>query len=107
MIKVQSTVGEIGEKLCYEFQKIVPLRPQKTKPGKKVSEDEIKASSEAAMKRFYELARKEIHSHRLGLIGRARVALDLQQRLLTKGYSPSLVKQVLFSMLASVFVGRN
>lgn len=70
------------------------------------SEDEIKSNSEAALRKFYESARNEIHGSRLGVIARARVAFNLQQRLISAGYAPALVKQVLFSMLISVFVGK-
>lgn len=105
MEKTQGPVQEISQKLCEEFQRAVPLRPEKVKRGKKLTESEIRASSEAALQRFYEAARQERQRHALGIIGRARVAFALQQRLLQAGYPAPLVKQVLFAMLTSVFVG--
>ena len=56
-----------------------------------------------------EIARMEAEreKHRLGVIARARVAFGLQQRLLAAGYPPALVKQVLFAMLVSAFVGKR
>lgn len=105
MNKTQGSVQTISEKLFNEFQRVVPLHPDKPKRGKRPSDNEIKSASEAALGRFYEVARQERHSHRLGVIGRARVAFALQQRLLAAGYPSPLVKQVLFAMLMSVFVG--
>lgn len=105
MGKTQSTIQEISEKLCEEFQRAVPLNPSNVKRGKKLSETEIKSASEAALQRFYNAARDERQRNRLGIIGRARVAFALQQRLLQAGYPAPLVKQVLFAMLTSVFVG--
>lgn len=101
----QGTVPEISERLFAEFQRAVPLRPEQSRKGRKLSEREIAANSEAALKNFFEVARAERARHRLGIIGRARVAFALQQKLLAAGYAPDLVKQVLFSMLAAVFVG--
>ncbi|MGZ4956140.1 MAG: hypothetical protein ACXV8Q_13615 [Methylobacter sp.] len=105
MKKTQGAVQAISERLCDEFQRVVPLHIDKPKRGKRPSDTEIKSTSEAALARFYELAREERHSHRLGVIGRARVAFGLQQRLLEAGYPSPLVKQVLFAMLMLVFVG--
>lgn len=105
MRKSQGTVQEISERLTAEFQRAVPLHPEKSRKGKKLTEREIAANSEAALKNFFEAALAERSRHQLGIIGRARVAFALQQRLLAAGYSPALVKQVLFSMLAAVFVG--
>ena len=107
MEKTRGGVQEISEKLSNEFQRVLPLHPQPGRQQKKLTESEIKAKSEAALQGFYELARKEVHSHSLGVLARARVAFNLQQRLLGKGYEPALVKQVLFAMLVSVFVGRK
>lgn len=105
MRKTQGVVQEIGQELFAEFQRAVPLQPEKNRKGRKLSEQEIAANSEAALKKFFEAARAARARHRLGIIGRARVAFALQQHLLAAGYAPALVKQVLFSMLAAVFVG--
>lgn len=100
-----SLIQQISEKLCVEFQRVLSPAPDQIKKQKKLSESEIKSASEEKLKKFYDLARSEIQKHRLGVIGRARIAFSLQQRLLQAGYAPSLVKQVLFAMLISVFVG--
>lgn len=105
MRKTQGIVLEISERLFTEFQHALPLHPEKSRKGKKLTEREIAANSEAALKNFLKAARAERTRHRLGIIGRARVAFSLQQRLLAAGYAPALVKQVLFSMLAAAFVG--
>lgn len=106
MVKTQDVVRQITEKLCIEFQRVVPLQPEKLKKGKRLSDDEIKSNSEVALRKFYDGARNEIHANHLGLIARARVAFYLQQHLISAGYAPALVKQVLFAMLVSVFVGK-
>ena len=105
MRKSQGTVQEISERLFAEFQRAVPLHPEQSRKGKKLTEREIAANSEAALKKFFDAARAERARNSLGIIGRARVAFALQQSLLAAGYAPALVKQVLFSMLAAVFVG--
>ncbi|WP_136418115.1 hypothetical protein [Herbaspirillum sp. ST 5-3] len=105
MVKVPGRIDEICDKLSEEFRRSVPLQTDRGKRGKRLSESEIKASSELALKKFYETAYQERQSHGLGVIGRARVAFGLQQRLLQAGYPPPLVKQVLFALLATVFVG--
>jgi hypothetical protein len=105
MKKTPGSVQAISERLCNEFQCLIPLRPDKSRHNKTPSNSEIKSASEAALNRFYEAAHQERHNHRLGIIGRARVAFDLQQRLLEVGYPPPLVKQVLIAMLLSVFIG--
>ena len=107
MGKTQDAVQQISEKLSNEFQRVVPLHSGKFKFGKRPSEGEIQSTSEAALKRFYEVAHAERLRHGLGIIGRARVAFNLQQRLLRAGYPAPLVKQVLLAMLATVFVGNK
>ncbi|MCK9389889.1 MAG: hypothetical protein M0Q22_16060 [Sulfuritalea sp.] len=57
------------------------------------------------MRKFYEVAKSERLRNRLGVIGRARVAFGLQQRLLHTGYPAPVVKQVLFALLTSAFSG--
>ena len=106
MAKMQGRIQQISEQLCEEFQRILPLQPPvKTKRGKHPSEAAVRSSSEVALKQFYEVAYNERQRHGLGLIGRARVAFELQQRLLQAGYPAPLVKQVLFALLVSAFVG--
>ena len=104
---MQNTPGRIQlicANLSKEFQLAVPLHPDKLKRGKKLSDVDIKLASEAALKKFYQIAREERLRHNLGVIGRARVAFGLQQLLINLGYPAPLVKQVLFAMLTSVFV---
>ena len=103
MAKNQGRVQDISEQLCQEFLRVVPLQP--VRRGKPLSGGEIKMASAAALKKFYVAAHSERLRHRLGVIGRARVAFGLQQRLLKAGYPSPLVKQVLFAMLTSAFVG--
>ncbi|HEY8606810.1 MAG TPA: hypothetical protein VIM12_06840 [Noviherbaspirillum sp.] len=106
MEKTGSVIEQIGDKLFEEFKRAVPLNPQRLR-GKKVSEAEIRANTEVALRRFYDAARAERARHKLGLLARARVAFALQQRMLSHGYPAPLVKQVLFAMLTSVFIGRK
>jgi len=94
---------DVSEKLLKEFQLVMPLAPIKPKPGKK--ENELKNEYGAALERFYRVAEQERTKHKLGIIGRARVAFGLQQRLLQAGYAAPLVKQVLLAMLTTAFVG--
>lgn len=105
MKKTQGTVQAISQRLFDEFQRVVPLQPAKSKRGNRPSDKDITSATEAALNRFYEVARRERREHRLGLIGRARVAFALQQHLLQAGYAPPLVKQVVFAMLMTVFIG--
>jgi len=72
-----------------------------------MSQQEIESMTQAALERFYDVARKARQEHKLGIINRARVVFGVQQRLLAAGYAPPLVKQVLFAMLVSVFVGKR
>jgi hypothetical protein len=98
-------IQDICEQLSQEFFRMVPLNPVASSRAKNPSESALKASSELALQKFYETAKKERLRHRLGVIARARVAFGVQQRLLQAGYPSSLVKQVLFAMLTSAFIG--
>ena len=105
MAKTQGRVPDISDRLSQAFQGLVPLHPELIKGRKRPTENEVKATSEAALQRFFDVAHEERLNHELGLIGRARVAFGLQQRLVKAGYPPPLVKQVLFAMLTAAFVG--
>ena len=107
MKKKPGLIDAISLKLCAQFQLAVPLGPDPIKRGKKLSERDIESNSEAALKKFYQAVHEEISHHRLGVIGRARVAFGLQQHLLNAGYAAPLVKRVLLAMLVSVFVGNR
>lgn len=105
MAKTQERIPDICERLSEVFQRLVPLHPEPLKGRKRPTEKEIKATSERAMQQFFAAAREERLQQGLGVIGRARVAFGLQQHLMKTGYPPALVKQVLFAMLTSAFVG--
>ena len=105
MAKTQGQIPDICDRLSEAFQRLVPLHPTSLKGHKRPTEKEVKATSERALHQFLEAAREERLQQGLGAIGRARVAFGLQQRLMKAGYPPSLVKQVLFAMLSSAFVG--
>ena len=105
MAKTQGQIPDSCDRLGEGFQRLVPLHPESFKGKKRPTEKEIKATSERALQQFLESAREERLQQGLGIVGRARVAFGLQQRLMKAGYPPSLVKQVLFAMLTSAFVG--
>lgn len=91
----------VGEHLFQYFQSVLPL------DGGKGGKRQLKpAAVENALQKFYAEARAERHRRRLGIIARARVALDLQRRLAGAGYPPQIVRQVVFSTLLAAFVGR-
>jgi len=96
-------IQEISERLSDTFQRLVPLQP--IKGHQRPSVKELAAASEIALKQFYQAAYRERQQHHLGIVGRARVAIQLQKYLLEAGYPPALVKQVLFAMLTAAFVG--
>jgi hypothetical protein len=100
-------IRDICDRLSEIFQRLVPLRPDSAAGRKRPSAKDVAATSEHALQRFFEAAREERLKHGLGFIGRARVAFGLQQRLTQAGYPPPLVKQVLFAMLTSAFIGDN
>jgi hypothetical protein len=99
MVKPLGKFQAICAGLFEEFQKIIP--PVRAEKQRLLSEKEV----QIGLRRFYAAAKDERRKYRLGVIGRARVAFGLQQRLLNAGYPPQLVKQVLFAMLSSAFVG--
>src|SRR5512137_154134 len=104
MATMSGQVQDVSARLGQLFQQLVPLRLEPTK-GKKPSAKEIDKAMEGALKQFYAAASEERTRNRLGIIGRARVAFQLQQHLTSAGYPPPLVKQVLIAMIVSAFVG--
>jgi hypothetical protein len=104
MSNTKVKIAEAGERLANEFQRAIPLDPR-SRYGKKPSEAEIQARTQVELAKFYETARAERQKLGLGIIGRARLAFSLQQKLLARGYGATLVKQVLMAMLATVLVG--
>lgn len=96
-----SAVTEVGDQLFAFFKTVIPVPDKQTK---KKAASSLK-SLEKNLESFYAEARRQRDQHRLGLIGRARVAFYLQQHLLAAGYPLALVRQVLFAMLLTAFVG--
>lgn len=105
MAKTRGKIADSCDRLGEAFQRLVPLHTEFPKGRKRPTEQEIKATSERGLQQFFAAARGERLQQGLGVIGRARVAFGLQQRLIKLGYPPALVKQVLFAMLSSAFVG--
>jgi hypothetical protein len=107
MIKTRARIYEVCDRLTDVFLREVPLQRANPKGKKRLTEKEIAVAVESGLKQFYAAARAEREKYRLGVIARARVAFGLQQRLLDSGYPSALVKQVLFAMLLSAFVGKK
>lgn len=107
MVRNSFSIQGVTEELADTFRRLVPLRPERTKSGKPPSEAELAKTSARALAEFYQVAREQREKNGLGIIARARVAFGLQQHLQAAGYPPKLVKQVLFSLLTSAFVGRS
>lgn len=93
-------IQEAGEHLFAQFQKVLPAPDAKA--GKRAAKPK---AIEQGLAGFYAEARAERLRRGLGVVGRARVLLHLQQRLAGAGYPPALIRQVLFSLLMSAFVG--
>ena len=102
MEKVSGHPKDISQRLFDTFHEQVVARSANRKAGKRPGSKDLEAIGEKALHGLYEAAHQERIVHRLGIIGRARVAFGVQQRLLAAGYPPTVVKQVLFAMLASV-----
>lgn len=100
-----SVVSDTTGHLVAAFKEIVPLQSDKLDRRKSQTLDDFAKTSAKSLAEFYKVARAESEKNKLGVIGRARVAFGLQQHLLAAGYSPTLVKQVLFAMLATSFTG--
>ena len=98
-------VQEIADRLFFVFQSVSPC----DRPGlrREQSAQDRERLVDAGLKRLYAEAAAEREKHRLGVLGRARVAFHLQQKMIAAGYPPLLVRQVLFAMLASAFTGRS
>ncbi len=73
----------------------------------KVKKNKLPSQAEwaQALEKFHGAARDVRERFHLGVIGRAVVAYRLQPRLLASGYSPQVVRQLLFSMVLNAFVG--
>lgn len=98
-----ATYTEIAAQLIEIFQRIMPP-PSRQKASRSAGKA---ADVSGAMERFYDEARVLRERHRLGIYGRARVAFELQGRMLKEGYPADLCRQVLISLVLSAFVGRG
>lgn len=94
-----SAIQETSDQLFSIFKTLVPLNVRKHK------ELPTPKAIEAGLDRFYAEARAQRQRLRLGVVGRARVAFGLQQRLLEDGYPQDLVRKVLFALVVSAFSG--
>lgn len=74
-------------------------------PKAKKNKAPTQAEWTLALGKFNAEARSIRTRFHLGVIGRAMVAYRLQPRLLASGYSPDVVRQLLFSMILSAFIG--
>lgn len=91
--KVAAATVELEE----AFQKVLPHNPKKMPR---------EADWAAAIKQFHGAAREIRQRHRLGPLARARVAYRLQHRLIAAGYPADAVRQLVFSLVLNVFVGK-
>lgn len=97
-------IKETSAALFAKFQRFLPLDAGQNKKRRR-SQQELNEITEKGLAGFYQAAKEERLRRRLGLISRARVAFGLQKHLLAAGYPPPLVKQVVFSLIVSAFVG--
>jgi hypothetical protein len=107
MSKAEGRISDICERMTNAFCSAVPLHLKGVKGKKRPSEKEIASATTLGLEKFYAAARMEREKYRLSIVARARVAFQLQQRLLAAGYPAPLLKQVLFAMLVSAFVGHR
>lgn len=96
---------EIGDRLFSLFQSAAPVGCADAKRDRSPREWERLVG--LGLKRLYAEAAVEREKYHLGILGRARVAFHLQNKMMAAGYPPSLVRQVLFSLLVSAFAGRS
>ncbi|MDD5248845.1 MAG: hypothetical protein PHY45_07665 [Rhodocyclaceae bacterium] len=59
-----------------------------------------------ALAKFHERAREIRSRYALGVIGRARAAYLLQQRLMAAGFPADVVRKVVFMLVLNSFSGR-
>lgn len=98
-----STVNQLSELLFIKCQKELSLTAKKVSGNRKKS---LINNIEQGLDRIYAEAREQRIKHRLGVIKRARVVFELQRQLLNAGYSPALVKQIVFSLLVNSLTGK-
>ena len=107
MFGFQGGVNVAAEHLAETFRRLVPLQPVRPMGDSVEAAKALVETSGDSLANFYQVARSERDRNRFGVIGLARVAFGVQQRLLAAGYPPRLVKQVLFAMLTSAVVGKQ
>lgn len=100
-----SKIDDISDQLFHQFQSTVSVHGER--PGSKKVKGEKERQVEVGLQQLYAAAAIARQERRLGVIGRARVAFSLQDKMVRAGYPPALVRQVLFALLASAFVGRQ
>ena len=71
--------------------------------SKRMSEAEWASS----LVRFHAAAKEIRKRHALGVIGRARSAFLLQQRLMTAGFPADVVRKLVFTLVLNSFSGRG
>ena len=94
---IVSRYTDATDKLESAFVGVLPSGKRRKPP--------TQAEWTTALERFNAEARLIRNQFHLGMIGRAVVAYRLQQRLMASGYPADVVRQLLFSMVLSAFVG--
>ncbi len=75
-------------------------------PARKSSPDKkaVDKTAESALKNLYQGAATFCSSHRLGIVGRARLAQALQTELRARGYGAELVSKVTMAVVTNALV---
>lgn len=93
-----SKVSDAADALEQAFLRSVPANKKK-----RLNVDEWTIS----LQKFYLEASEIRRRYSLGLIARARVAFNLQQRLMAAGFPAEAVRKVVFSLILSSFTGQK
>lgn len=94
-----NSIQQSSNRLVAYFRDAMP-KPVK---GKRLKPEVV----ERAMQRFFNEVREERIRCKFGILSRARLALFVQKGLLADGCEPTLVRQVVFSLLLSALVGKG
>ena len=97
-----SAIDEISEQLFTVFRDRVLAPEQWKSPVKRLKPADI----DGALDKLYGKARELRHTHRPGVVARARIILALQRRFHAAGYSAEMTREVLFSLILTAFVGK-
>jgi hypothetical protein len=95
-------VQRISEALLARVQELIPLADDRILQAQAAS-----LGTEEVVDRLGIEARNLRNQHGLGIVGSARVLLELQRRLFAAGYAPDLVRKLVFSMTLQLFTGRK